>query len=96
MQRACHDDLVAGLADGEAQGLVAVGRAPRRVAAPVGAVPGGGTPLGFRDQAVGQLDRVDAAVEGDIVASTTPRSASSLARTALVAGVMKGVASDSR
>ena len=53
VQRARHDDLVARLADGEAQGLVAVRRAPRRVAAPVGAVPGGGTPLGFRDQAAG-------------------------------------------
>ena len=53
VERARHDDLVARLSDREAERLVAVRGAPRRVTAPVGAVPTGRASLGFGKQTAG-------------------------------------------
>ncbi len=53
VERARYDDLVARLSDREAERLIAVCGASRRVTAPVGAVPAGRAPLGFREQTAG-------------------------------------------
>ena len=63
VQRPGDDHLLARLADGQAERLIAVGRPGHREPAPVGAPQRGRARLGVGQQAVGVLDGVQPAVE---------------------------------
>ena len=63
VQRPGDDHLLARLADGQAERLVAVGRSGHREPAPVGAPQRGRARLGLGQQVVGVLDGVQRAVQ---------------------------------